>query len=576
MRRFVIVIFVVVLLGSIFASDSLLYAAPPAAKNTPTPTVKPTRTPKPTRTTTPTPELTQLSSPTDEPTLAPTETATPGPLQPTDTPNPSPSSTAASPTSQPPTSVPATPSPLPATATPSPAPPTATPAPSIDNAAVDNVASLDAAPTSPGAMSSQIIIINPDTTGAATVGISIRNSVGAEVYATTVPVSKNGARVVTLPSLGTFNGSAVISSDKNVQAMVTDANASQTARDLYEGSSATAQAITLPLFRHLAQNTGNSIIAVQNTSNTAANVTLSYYDQAGNVTALSPTSVQPLASVYFNTNSISFPTSPFIGSAKITADQNIAAAEQTLFAKDTASFRGLTASDEGTTLYVPVIERRVNVNGVPNAWSETYVRNNGIAATNISVQYYSSAGAPVGNPVTHSGVQPNGLAQFITKDLGFEFLGSFTGSAQVTASQPISLYSLEALGKGGLLYGVSGLTDAQTGTRFACGDTFRSATQNSKINILNTGGAPATVRVRLFDKNSGANLKAVKFTNIPSHSVLTVSLADATYAAAGTSFEGLAVVNSLAPAQPLAVSVNTPYSSAGKSISITAYDCSRF
>lgn len=427
-------------------------------------------------------------------------------------------------------------------------------------------------------MSSQIIIFNPDTSGAATVGISIRDSNGAEKYATTVPVNKNGARVVTLPALGSFNGSAVISSDKNVQAMVTDANSSQTARDLYEGTAATAQAITLPLFRHLAQNTGNSIVAVQNTSNTTANITLHYYYPGGAEAGAQSTAVPPFASVYFNTNNMAVPTPlPFIGSAKITSDQNIAAAEQVLFAKDTASFRGLTASDEGTTLYVPVIERRVNANNVANAWSETYVRNNGSSPTDIMAEYFDSAGNSKGSLV-RSAVPSNGLAKFVTKDSDLAFLGSFIGSARITSanSQPIALYSLEALGKGGLLYGVSGLTDAQTGTRFACGDTFRSATQNSKINILNTGSAPATVRVRLFDKNSGANLKAVKFTNIPPHSVLTISLADATYAAAGTSFEGLAVVNSLAPAQPLAVSVNTTYSSAGKGISVTAYDCSRF
>jgi uncharacterized protein YcfL len=427
-------------------------------------------------------------------------------------------------------------------------------------------------------MTSSVFLFNPDTSGSASVTLRILDQTGAEVFNKFYTVPKDAAILVTLPnSLGSgFKGAALVSSDKNVFAIVTDANSSQSARDLYEGSVNPSSTLTLPLFRHLAADTGNSIIAVQNTSNSPANITLHWYNASGaEINSQTASSVPALASTYFDTNSL-FPSSTFIGSAKITADQNVAATLQTHFIKDTASFRGLAATDDGTTLYLNLVERKVSNNGTAKSWNETYVRNNGNADTDITVQYFSSAGTPVSTKTT-SGVHANGMAQFWTNDPSYSDLGnSFKGWAKITSStQPVSAYSLEAQGKGNRLFGINAVSQTLGGVSFACGDVLRTANQNSKINILNLGGSDANVRIRVYRPSDGAVLVN---TTIPvaANSVGTATLSDAAFAAAGSNYEGLAIVTSTGASPPqLVVSVNTPYLTSGKANGVTSYTCNK-
>ena len=114
--------------------------------------------------------------------------------------------------------------------------------------------SAELAPVAPGAMTSQIVVFNPDTTGSATVQIEIYDSAGAAVFTTTENISPNGAKIIAVPNtLGAnFQGNAIISSDKNVQALALAANGNHNARDAYEGVSAPATQLTFPLARHLA------------------------------------------------------------------------------------------------------------------------------------------------------------------------------------------------------------------------------------------------------------------------------------------------------------------------------------
>ena len=122
-----------------------------------------------------------------------------------------------------------------ATATPVPSATTGGQTVSPDDGPDAQVDATGATPINPGTMTSSIFVFNPGT-GTATVGITIYKSDGTIAYSfPTFPVAANGAVAKSLPSSisSQFAGSAVVSSDKNVQAFVTDFNGKKTARDEY-------------------------------------------------------------------------------------------------------------------------------------------------------------------------------------------------------------------------------------------------------------------------------------------------------------------------------------------------------
>ncbi len=470
---------------------------------------------------------------------------------------------------------------------------TATPVPSspddggagpADNAPDLDVGAAALAPTNPGPMTSKILVFNLDT-ATATVSIKIVRMDGSTAY--TFPnftVAKSGAVAKALPSsiASPFKGSAVVSSDKNVQAFVTDSNGTNTARDEYDGTLLPNANLVLPFVRHLAPNTQNSIIAVQNTSTGPANITLNLFNQSGTPVATQTiNSVASNASAYFDTNTI-FPSGTFIGSAEISAGGvPLAASEQTRYLKDTASFRALSpglapAGDEGTKLYAGFVERQKNSSGVLIRWSELYARNDGTAPTNITVKFYSSAGV-LALSTAPTTVPPKGIAQFLTNAAAFSSLTKSTsyykGWAVITSSnsQPMTLYALAARSSGTQLFATSGI--ASTGTRFACGDALRIGTpaQYSMINIVNPGGTgtSANVTIQVY-KPSGAP-GGTKSITVGVNKLVSVSLSDSAFSTAGA--EGLAVVKSTgANPAPIFASVFTPFGSGG----VTSYNCARF
>lgn len=460
---------------------------------------------------------------------------------------------------------------------------TATPAPTSVDVGPDNPSDngplAPAAPVNPDPMTSRIFIFNLDTVNSAIVSIKFYTSTG-QVLATVSPpaIKPNGAVGVALPASipAGFRGSALVSSNRNVQAFVTDSNAKNLARDEYDGTGAPNPNLVLPFVRHLAPNTQNSIIAVQNTGAAPADITLQLYQTNG---SLGPskkiTGVAPFASAYFNTNNITGLIAPFRGSAEISSSGGVALAgsEQTRYLQDTASFRALSSADDAPTLYVGFVERRKNSTGTLVSWSEMYVRNDGAASTNITATLYSAAGTKA-LAVVRSQVPPNGLAQFLTNAADFKSLTNstayFKGWAVITSGptqQPMSLYSLEAQNGGSRLFGLNGVT--ATGSKFACGDTFRYASpaQNSSINIVNPNGAAASVTVKLY-KQDGTPAGS-KTVSVAARRLVTISPSATEFAAAGSSFEGLAVVS--ATGQKVFVTVYTAYSGGG----VTSYSCAR-
>lgn len=456
----------------------------------------------------------------------------------------------------------------------------ATPAPPpLDPEAADEEDAAEISPTAPGAMTSQILVFNPDSSGAATVQIDIYNTAGVVAYTTVENVAKNGAKLITLPSsLGSnFQGGAQISSDKNVQAIAIGANANKTARDSYEGAGAPSVDVALPFVRHLTPDTQNTIIAIQNTTGFQANVTLTLYDTGGLAAKTQPAVVDPHQVVYFNTNSL-FPNPPFLGSARVTSDQNVAVAMQSLYYKDTSAFLGMNAGDTDTIVFLNQAQRKINGANVPTNWSEIFVRNNSTNnPTDVTVEFYTAAGAFVTSH-TISGVPANGMAQFLLNDLNepaYSPLGSsYSGWAKITSSgEKLAVSALQVLNKGKRLYGGNGLAGSNTSTRYFCGDADRTTTQTSRISILNTESA-ATAKVQLFLYNPDTGAKILKYkTSIAPNAQADVLLSDAAFAAAGSSYQGMAMVRAqgTAPAK-LIVTVSNPYGNP-KLSGTTGYNC---
>ncbi len=453
-----------------------------------------------------------------------------------------------------------------------PKPPVATPAPA-DVASADAEDNAEISPSAPGAMTSTIVVFNPDTSGAATVQIDIYDGTGSVAYTTTETVNANGAKLVTLPaSLGSnFQGSATVSSDKNVQVLALAANGNNTARDAYEGLSAPAANITLPLARHLALDTQNSILAIQNTTASAADVTITFYNPDGTQQHQQVANIAAHQPFYLNTNTV-FPSSTFTGSIGLASTQNIAAALQTRYYKDTAALRGLTATDADTTQYLNMVLRKFNAKGAATNWSEIFARNNGANATDITIEFFTLAGTSLGTQ-TAANVPVNGSAQFMLNDALFASLGTnYTGWAKITAGEPTSVGMLQVFTKGKRLTGAQALGATQTVTSYVCGDTARSTAQTSQITILNTEARNARVAVRLYDPNTGAKLAQLT-VKLKANAATTVKLSDAAFVGAGNNFQGMAVVVAKGTTPPkIIASVTNPYNN-GKIVGTTGYLC---
>ncbi|MBI4673496.1 MAG: hypothetical protein HY741_17730 [Chloroflexi bacterium] len=456
------------------------------------------------------------------------------------------------------------------TATPEPA---ATPEPvGADDASDADDAEIS--PVSPGAMTSQILVFNPDPSGAATVQIDIYNAGGTVAYTTTETVNADGAKLITLPgSLGAnFQGSAVISSDKNVQALGVAANSNKSARDAYEGTSAPATNLSLPFARHLAANTQNSILAVHNTTASSANVTITFYNPDGSQANQQNATLAAHQPLYLNTNTL-FPSGTFIGSVDVTATQNVVAALQSLYYKDTAALRALAPSEQGSTVFLNFVERKLSGSGVPLNWSEIFVRNSGASATDVTLNLYNVTGALVGSQ-TATAVPVNGMAQFMLNDAAFASVGNnYVGWAKVTTTgETVGVAALDVISKGKRLTGVNGLANGQVASRYVCGDAARTTSMNSRLSILNTEARNAKVQIRLYDPTTGAKLVQTKIKLTP-NAVKTVKLSDAAFAAAGTNFQGMAIVQAKGTTPPkIVVTANNPYGSS-KLSGTTGYAC---
>lgn len=378
-------------------------------------------------------------------------------------------------------------------------------------------------------MTSQLLVFNTGSRKKAQVNFTLFDAQGDIAYETAFRIKKNGAKIVSVPeSLGDgFLGSARIVAKGRVQALVLENNGG-TASDAYEVTNVTSPTLTLPYLRHgttaLDSTAHNSIIAIQNVTAFSTEATLTAFDEQGGIALTHPVTVPPRAAVFLNTNDL-FGATNFLGSARITASQRLAAVELASSNRDTASLRALTEQNEGARLIVPIVEHKRAKGGLV-AWSQIYVRNNGDAPSDITLKFMTANGKAK-HSVTRSNIPAGGLAIFDLSTAEFQTLGKkYAGWGDVSSSAdtPLMAHAFVTRGRGKQWVGVGALARQGVNEKNVCGDLRVTAKQNSVLTLLNPRAKQkALVRLRLYNHDDGALVADVQREIAPNSQLIITS-----------------------------------------------------
>ena len=279
----------------------------------------------------------------------------------------------------------------------------------------------------------------------ATITIEFYDTSGTLVYTyvDSTPIAAGDAKTYYVPAIlpdsaaTSFRGSAVVSSERNIAAIVNE-NAGSGAgydqppgilRGSYTGIRAaeTATALYMPVAVKAFYGF-NSQLVVQNAGATA-DITFEFFDDTGaSIATYVASSVAANASAIVELDTLTPSTGSipggFGGSAKVTSTSNLAGMANNMTSSEPAvlqTYNAFAASDGGSTLYAPAL-----FNDYYGYVSSIQVQNIGSVSTDITVTY-------IDNIVkTATGVGPNKAALFYQPSEGHA--AGWTGSAKVTSS----------------------------------------------------------------------------------------------------------------------------------------------
>jgi hypothetical protein len=284
-----------------------------------------------------------------------------------------------------------------------------------------------------------------------------------------------------------FNGSAVVSSDKRVAAVVNVLGNGGAAGASYVGFSEGATSINIPLL--MKNNFGyDTFFRVQNAGANPANITVNYSDG----TTASASNIAPGASATFNQASEA--SHPTVFAAKVTSNEPIVATVIEEDAKTMFAYNAFTAGAKN--LVLPLVN--ANNSGILTG---IQIQNAGTAATNVTLSY-SPAGAGAACSETQS-IAPGASATFALDAFAKSVAGedcangaTFVGGARVSANtgdQPLVAIVNQVLpGTFGEAYGgFDG--DKATDTVVFPLVMDRNFGYYTGFNVQNVGTAAATV-----------------------------------------------------------------------------------
>ncbi len=332
-------------------------------------------------------------------------------------------------------------------------------------------------------------------------GISIQNldntpgSATVDYYPAggTTPVA---SQVVNFPASGNvaifpiaapagFTGSAVVSSDHNVTAIVNLLQSNPTAGESYDGVSV-ANATTSAFAPIFMQNNGgySSSLYVQNASNSVNNITVKFIAN-GVVASTQTTTLQPYGSITYDASNDGLTSGKFVGSATITGSQPVAVVSNETNGTQLFSYTGGPAG--GSTLYAPLLF--TNNGGFSSGLSV----QNADPSTTTTVSLFLNGS---GTAVQTAQLAPGGSVSWYPIPSTSFGGAKFVGSGVITSSPPVAL-----LGSVNQLNTATGQASAYTafssGTPSATVDfplvMFNNAGYYTGENIQNVGASPATV-----------------------------------------------------------------------------------
>jgi len=317
---------------------------------------------------------------------------------------------------------------------------------------------------------------------------------GSVTYATL-----NGTQGPSVPT--GFNGSAVISSDQQVSAILNILGNSGAYGGSASGISAGATKVGLPLIQK--NNGGNETwCSIQNAGAAAASVTVAFAPRdasSGNAHTTAAATVQPGASMTIDTTQIAALGTKFVGAATVNSNQPMAAiCNQTGLgaSKNLLTYDGFGAGSP--TVRLPLVQNgngpatNLNLSGIS-------VQNIGTVQTNITVTFSANTrGTFQPAPITFNNVQPGQ-----TKTINTANLPSNTSAPGFGGNIP----SLRYVGSGTI-------TNSAGQPLVAVANQLGSTRTGSSYEGFNPAAATAKVSLPLLMNANGGFYTAFQCQNV--------------------------------------------------------------
>lgn len=357
-----------------------------------------------------------------------------------------------------------------------------------------------------GTYSTGLQVVNMENS-AATVTLTFYDAAGTPTNHGDTIAALGSKTYFPLPAVASgFSGSAVVSSDKQVAAVL-NMQRDPAGRAAYVGVSEGSTEVLIPLLLKNHGSTNNTtFFKVQNAGTADATVAVTYSDgTSGSAT------VVPGAAATFDQGTETHNSSMFAGN--VTSDQPIVV---TVVQENSTRVFAYGAFPGGST--EPVIPL-VNVQPAKSYATGIQVQNGGSVATEVTLTYYPAPGSNMGTQCTETktiaaGASANyALAAFSGS---VDVVGStctrgqrFIGSAKVTTnstSQPLVAIVNQQQPDGGSAYSAFNAANASNQVVFPLiKNRFGSAQGVTGFNVMNVGASTTNVSCIISGKANGVD-----------------------------------------------------------------------
>jgi len=353
-------------------------------------------------------------------------------------------------------------------------------------------------PAIAGIFRSSILINNPAAADA-NVSVMLVNADGARAMAAPVmfKVAGSSSTQLYLPNLaGLSDGrySAVVDSDKPVAVIVNMTSDSPATSTSYNGIPLDAVGRTFNMPQAYKNYHGfTSSLILQNSGAAFANALISYRTGAGQVAA-EGRSIAPNASVTVDQGSVAALPQGFVGSAVVTADQDIGAVFLVSAAGQLSSGRGATSGSP--IAYAPVIYDEY-FGFVTNV----FVQNLDTTTTNVTIEYFDSrTGASVGSE--QAWILPGTSVTFYQFDTGRGLAvprHNFNGSAVIRSTDNKNIIAITNINHPGLGYleAYNAFPSSGATQRASCPAIMKNYhNYNTSLTVQNVGTVPTNLTIQ--------------------------------------------------------------------------------